>query len=279
LQNGRPDRRSPFAGKVFCSGVNLPDWVRRGWWSISLNRATAGLDKGDWERMFLKRFRLKGLVHESKLARMTGGELKTRSASGAAVVDVRLGVRFAKGHFPGSLNVGLGDRSFAACVRLFLPKQSQTVLVVDKPEEASRAQTDLARAGFEDVLGFIAADDLPELHQLTQLSVLDLYSTLSRGGKPAMLDIRSPGEWKSDGIPGSQNIPLVQLPARVSELSLSNPLVVVCQDGYQSAVASSWLQAHEFDSIQQLLGGMDAYTNVPFNEDVEALSYCSLKSG
>jgi len=226
-------------------------------------------------KMFLKRFRLKGLVDEPKLVRMTGGELKTRSASGAAVVDVRLGVRFAKGHFPGSLNVGLGNRSFVACISLFLPKQGQTVLVVDNPEDASRAQIDLARAGFENVAGFITAGDLPQLHQLTQLNVLDLYSTLSRGGKPAILDIRSPVEWKSNGIPGSRNIPLVQLPARVAELSLSNPLVVVCQDGYQSAVASSWLQASGFDSIQQLLGGMDAYTRVPFNEEVEALSYCS----
>lgn len=228
--------------------------------------------------MFLKRFRLKGLVDESKLVRMTGGELKTRSASGAAVVDVRLGMRFAKGHFPGSLNVGLGGRSFVACISLFVPKQGQTVLVVDKPEDARKAQIDLARAGFENVAGFIAAGDLPELHQLTQLNVLDLYSTLSRGGKPAILDIRSPDEWKSNGIPGSRNIPLVQLPARAAELSFSNPLVVVCQDGYQSAAASSWLQANGFDSIQQLLGGMDAYTRVPFNEDVEALSYCASQS-
>ena len=228
--------------------------------------------------MFLKRFRLKGLVDESKLTRMTGEELETRVASGAAVVDVRLGVRFAKGHFPGSLNVGLGGRSFAACVSLFLPKQGQTLLVADKPEEASRAQIDLARAGFKDIGGFISADDLPELHQLTQLNVLDLYSTLSRGGKPAILDIRSSGEWKSNGIPGSRNIPMLQLPARVGELSSSNPLVVVCQDGYQSSVASSWLQANNFDSIQQLLGGMDAYTGVLFNEDVEALSYCSSQS-
>jgi hydroxyacylglutathione hydrolase len=229
-------------------------------------------------KMFLKRFRLKGLVYKSKLVRMTGEELKTRSASGVTVIDVRLGVEFAKGHFPASLNVGLGGRSFAACVSLFLPKQSPMMLVVNKPEEASRAQTDLAHAGFDEVVGFIEAEDLPETHQLTQLSVLDLYSTLSRGGKPAILDIRSPGEWKSNGIPGSRNIPLVQLAARVSELSSSNPLVVVCQDGYQSAVASSWLQANGFDSIQQLLGGMDAYTSVLFNEDVEAFSFCSSQS-
>ena len=34
-------------------------------------------------------------------------DLKAESAAGAAVVDLRHGVDFAEGHFPGSLNVGL----------------------------------------------------------------------------------------------------------------------------------------------------------------------------
>jgi hydroxyacylglutathione hydrolase len=230
--------------------------------------------------MFLKRFRLKGMVKESiELVRITEEELKMRSASGASVMDVRLGTQFAEGHFPGSLNVGLGGRAFAACVELFLAKQSEILLVVDKPEEAGRAQTDLICSGFDKVLGFIEAGDLTELHQLTQLSVFDLNSTLLRGGKPAILDVRSPGEWRSSGISASKNIPLANLAARVLELSCSNPLVVVCQDGYQSAVASSWLQANGFDSIQYLLGGMDAYANTPFREYVEAFSFGSLRSG
>lgn len=235
--------------------------------------------------MFLKQFQFKGLVracstHRSvELVRIGEEELKNRSASGAAVIDVRLGIEFAQGHFPGSLNVGLAGRTFAACVGMFLPKQSRILLVVNKSEEASKAQAELARAGFDQVLGFIGVDDLTELHQLTQLSVFDLNSTLSRGGKPAILDVRSPGEWKLNAIPGSRNIPLEQLASRVSELSYSTPLVVVCQGGYQSAVASSWLQANGFDSIHHLLGGMDAYTSAPSNEWVEAFSFCSLQPG
>lgn len=244
-----------------------------------LNRGTAEAEKRRLAKMFLKRFRLKGLAHEfAELVRVTEEELRTRSASGDAVVDVRLGNQFAEGHFPGSLNVGLAGRMFSACVGLFLPKESQIVLVVDKPEEASRAQEGLVRAGFYKVVGFIKAADLTVLHQLTQLSVFDLNSTLSRGGKPAILDVRSPGAWRSSGIYGSRNIPLEQLAARVLELSFSDPLVVVCQDGYQSAVASSWLQANCFDSIQQLLGGIDACADLPFNEEAGALSFCSLQS-
>lgn len=69
---------------------------------------------------------------------------------------------------------------FASYVGLFLPRQSQIVLVVDNPEEADRARASLARVGFDTILGFIEAGDLTVMHQLTQLSVIDLYSTLSR---------------------------------------------------------------------------------------------------
>jgi hydroxyacylglutathione hydrolase len=230
--------------------------------------------------MFLKRFRLKGVAHESGApVRITEEEVRTRSASGTVVIDVRSGTKFAEGHFPGSLNIGLANRMFGHCVGLFLSKQSEILVVVDNPDEASRARAHLASAGFEKVVGFIEAESLTVLHQTTQLSVCDLNSTLSRGGKPAILDVRTPCEWKSSGISGSQNIPLAQLAARVLELSFSDPLVVVCQDGYQSAVAASWLQASGFDSIQQLFGGIDAYTGAPYKEGAEASSFCSMQSG
>jgi hydroxyacylglutathione hydrolase len=230
--------------------------------------------------MFLKRFRLKGVAHESgALVRITEEELRTRSASGAVVIDIRPGTQFAEGHFPGSLNIGLANRKFTTCVGLFVPKQSQLLVVVDKPDQADRARAELARAGFEKALGFIESESLTVVHQITQLSVFDLNSTLSRGGKPAILDVRTPSEWKSSGISGSRNIPLAQLAARILELSFSDPLVVVCQDGYQSAVASSWLQANGFDSIQQLFGGIDAYTGAPYKEGADASSCCSMQSG
>jgi hydroxyacylglutathione hydrolase len=229
--------------------------------------------------MFLKRFRRTGLAHgSSELVRITEEELKRSSDSGAAVVDLRLGIDFAEGHFPGSLNIGLAGRTFTACVGLFLSKQKQIFLVVDKSEEASIAQAELAGAGFDKVLGFIEAGDLTELHRLTELSAADLKSTLSRGGKPAILDVRSPGEWRLNRIPGSGNIPLAQVAARMSELSFRNPLVVVCQDGYQSLAASSWLQANGFDSIQHLLGGMEAYISEPFNDYVESVSVWPLQA-
>jgi len=224
--------------------------------------------------MFLKRFQLRKLAqaalphHVPRLARMTEKEFKAKSAAGAAVVDLRHGVDFAKGHFPGSLNVGLAGGDFVLCIGFFLLKQDRIFLVVDEVEQAHHARIELYRAGFGNVGGFIEAGRLTGLHRLTQLSVFDLKSTLCRGGKPEVLDVRATDDWRWSEIPGSKNIPLAQLASRVSELSPSKPLVVACQNGYQSAVASSWLQAHGFDSVQYLLGGMDAYGSAPLNEYV-----------
>jgi hydroxyacylglutathione hydrolase len=221
-------------------------------------------------KMFLKRFRAKAqaalLHHISGLAQMTDEELKNKSAAGARVIDLRDVVDFAEGHFPGSLNVGLGSREFDLCLGIFLSKKDRIFLVVDQAEQAHGARLALFRAGFVKVGGFIEANRLKVLHRLTQLSVFDLKSTLCRGGRPEILDVRSTDRWKWSEIPGSKNIPLARLAARASELSPAKPLVVVCQNGYQSAVAASWLQAHGFDSIQYLVGGMDAYGSAPLND-------------
>ena len=224
--------------------------------------------------MFLKRLQVRELAqaalshHFPRLARKTEQELQAESEGGAVVLDIRHSVAFAEGHFPGSLNVGLASREFVLCVGLFLSKQTRIILVVDQAEQAHRARLELSRAGFGQVGGFIEAGRLMELHRLTQLSAFDLKSTLGRGGKPEILDVRSTDERKSSEIPESKNIPLAQLASRVSELSSSKPLVVVCQNGYRSAVASSWLQGYGFDSVHNLIGGMDAYGGVPLNECV-----------
>jgi hydroxyacylglutathione hydrolase len=224
--------------------------------------------------MFLKRFQVRKLARAALLhyvprfVRMTEEELKAKSAAGAVVVDLRHGVDFAEGHFPGSLNIALASREFVLCIGFFLSKRDRIFLVVDQAEQAYHARHELSRAGFGKIGGFIEASYLTELHRLTQLGVCDLKSTLCRGGKPEILDVRSTDEWKWSEIPGSKNIPLAELASRVSELSPSKPLVVVCQNGYQSAVASSWLQACGFDCVQYLLGGMDAYGSAPSNEYV-----------
>ena len=219
------------------------------------------------------------LTNHSKLPLQWSGsefgavkEEELQAWSDIAVIDVREWMKYAEGHFPGSWNIGLESTGFAANVGIFTERKNSILLVAESFRQAHRARRELLRAGFRSVQGFIEACQLTNLHRLTQLAVADLKSTLSRGGKPALLDVRSSEEWRPSRIPRSTNIPLEMLPVRSSELSITNPLVVICQDGYRSAIASSWLQSVGFESVHHLIGGMNAYGAAGSTEIFPSLS-------
>ena len=201
------------------------------------------------------------------------GQEELLAACETAIVDIRGWLSFGEGHFPGSWNVALESPDFAASVGIFVERTSRMLLVSEDCRQACRAQLDLLRAEFQNVVGFIEAQKLTVLHRITQLAVADLKSTLSRGGKPELLDVRSSEEWGATSIPGSTNIPLEMLPVRFSELPRSRPLVVLCQDGYRSAVASSWLQSKGFESVHYLIGGMCAYGTVTIGDILPAFTF------
>jgi len=202
-------------------------------------------------------------------------EEELSTGSDAVVVDVRGWLKFGQGHFPGSWNIGLESPHFISSVGIFVERSHRIFLVAEDGRQAREACLQLVDAGFLKVAGFLEAPRLTRLHRITQLAVADLKSTLARGGKPQLLDVRSPEEWKSTRIIRSTNIPLETLPGRFAELSKSKPLVVICQDGYRSAIASSWLQAKGFESVHHLIGGMERYSLAPLSEVLPALSFAT----
>ncbi len=57
-----------------------------------------------------------------------------------------------------------------------------------------------------------------------------------------IIDVRSPGEFKSGNIPGSKNYPLDSLSSKIKELkALNKPVITVCQSGIRSASAKGKL--------------------------------------
>lgn len=59
----------------------------------------------------------------------------------------------------------------------------------------------------------------------------------------ALLDVRSVDEFAAQHIPGALNIPVNELPARMSELGPNaRPIVVYCRSGARSALAAQLLR-------------------------------------
>lgn len=65
-----------------------------------------------------------------------------------------------------------------------------------------------------------------------------------------VVDVRTPGEFKSGHVKGSRNIPLQNIGAKTAELKkLNKPLILCCASGMRSAQATSILKNAGIDCV------------------------------
>jgi rhodanese-related sulfurtransferase len=76
-----------------------------------------------------------------------------------------------------------------------------------------------------------------------------------------LLDVRQAAELTGaqGAIPGVVNIPLPELPERLSELDKSKKIVTICLSGGRSTAAAQLLIKNGFTKVYNLKGGMTAY--------------------
>jgi len=82
----------------------------------------------------------------------------------------------------------------------------------------------------------------------------------SRGeGTFTLLDVRSPGEYEEEHIPGATLLPLPQLNDQYQELDPEKPTLVYCAIGGRSRVAAQLLSGRGFKEVYNLAGGIKAF--------------------
>jgi hydroxyacylglutathione hydrolase len=189
---------------------------------------------------------------------MTEDELKRATQNGAVVLDVRPPEEFGAGHFPGSLNIGIGSASFSSWTGFMVPGEKAIALVVGSPNDAKKARLELGRIGFDNVIGYVKANSLGEKQTLPQTSVQELKERLARDGQ-FLLDVRSPAEWRSAKIDSAQHVPLAKIAKKLPDLPDDRPIAVICGSGYRSSIVSSLLQARGYRDVQNVAGGMEAF--------------------
>ena len=77
-----------------------------------------------------------------------------------------------------------------------------------------------------------------------------------------LLDCRTPEEYATAQITGSQLLPMQELPERVGELSAwrDKPIIVHCHHGMRSLRVTKWLREQGFPLAQSMQGGIDAWS-------------------
>jgi sulfur-carrier protein adenylyltransferase/sulfurtransferase len=78
-------------------------------------------------------------------------------------------------------------------------------------------------------------------------------------GSYTLLDVRQPGEYEQEHIPGARLVPLPRLGQTLGELPKDRPVIVYCAIGGRSRVAAQLLAGQGFAEVYNLTGGIKAW--------------------
>jgi rhodanese-related sulfurtransferase/rubrerythrin len=78
-------------------------------------------------------------------------------------------------------------------------------------------------------------------------------------GSFTLLDVRQPGEYEKEHIPGAKIIPLPKLSDLYLDLDVEKPTLVYCAIGGRSLVAAKFLSGKGFEDVYNLKGGIKAW--------------------
>jgi rhodanese-related sulfurtransferase len=74
-----------------------------------------------------------------------------------------------------------------------------------------------------------------------------------------LLDVREPDEWEAGHAPDAHHLPMMEVPARMSEVPMDTEVVVVCRSGGRSGQVVSYLIGNGWDNVRNLDGGMQSW--------------------
>lgn len=94
---------------------------------------------------------------------------------------------------------------------------------------------------------------------MQQWTPANLRDRLMEPQPPFLLDVRQPWEFDICRLPGSSLLPMHQVPAALSSLDPSLEIVVICHHGVRSRQVVRYLEAHGFQNVINLEGGLAAW--------------------
>jgi rhodanese-related sulfurtransferase len=92
------------------------------------------------------------------------------------------------------------------------------------------------------------------------ISPKELKARLDKGDKLVLVDVREDWEYSLAKIEGSTLIPLGTLPQSLAQLNRDSEIIAICHHGMRSADATNFLLQQGFSTVQNLVGGIDAWS-------------------
>jgi len=168
--------------------------------------------------------------------------------AGAVLLDVRAKETFAAAHHHGAINVPVG-KSLATYAGSLVAYDVPIVVLAPDAEAAHETRYALALIGLDDVRGWITATQLSSRagQVVPQVTAAEALAAVAGGAR--IVDVRNRTEWDAGHVAEATLLPLPDLAARVGELPTDQRVLVHCQSGVRSAMATSFLRARGVDAV------------------------------
>lgn len=187
-------------------------------------------------------------------------------AGQAWLLDLRPATAFAGAHIPGALSLPY-SRSFSTWTGSLVPYDVDLVLLAPDTDDAAtiaKAARDLALIGLDRIVGWSVASDAVAAwtaagHAVETVDQMTVAQLQAWHGEPlTVIDVRGETEWQAGHVPGARHLPLGDLATSLGSLP-ETPLVLQCQSGARSAIATSLLQRLGRHDVRNLVGGYNAW--------------------
>lgn len=187
---------------------------------------------------------------------------KIQASRDIVVLDTRPWAQFKVGHLAGALHAPWGGQ-FPTIAGSYVDPAHE-IVVVAEAANVQAAVRSLVRVGLDNVTGYITPERLEAeaAHGRSLASSPEIdtaaFRKRIRDENALVLDVRRATEHEAGHVPGSLNIAHTRLAAHLEELPADRPILVHCQAGSRSAIATAMLQRHGFDATN-VAGGFGAY--------------------
>lgn len=182
------------------------------------------------------------------------------------IIDTRDSAVFAKGHVPGSVNIGLNG-SFAVWAGTIIRAIGRQLAIVCESGTEQEVITRLSRVGFDHTIAYLFGglkswvDAGKSLNSVETISA-EAFSNLSEAEKADVLDVRKASEYESQHLEGAINLPLDYLADSPIKLYPNKKYFVHCASGYRSMIFISILLHEGFTNLVNVDGGFNALKNL-----------------
>ncbi|HMO31365.1 MAG TPA: MBL fold metallo-hydrolase [Lacibacter sp.] len=186
------------------------------------------------------------LTEVPRLKQLTKEEFAAAQQKGIKVIDTRSKVDFTKGYIPGSINIQ-NNNSLATWAGWFL-NYDESFIIVAPEEQTEDITRKLMRIGLDNILGFVPGVEVwTELgHTLEQREDVGLeeFKSLVQRDNVQVVDVRGAAEYKAGHVEGAINLFVGKIDQHLDKLDTGKDIVIHCQAGDRSSIASSVLARH-----------------------------------